>query len=351
MNRSLDPIGLLNFEKALFQACGMSGRDAHTCADNLLYADLRGIDGHGVIRMSHYVGRLRRGSIAARVEPRFSPLGAAVGLLDGGHAMGQVTGRAAIDHAIALARGAGTGVVVVKNGGHFGAAGYYGTVAAEQGLIAAVFANTDSILAPFGARVPFFGSNPISFAFPSPSGAACVDMATTAVPYGKVVAAKVAGEKIPSHWGLDGSGSPTEDPARVRALHPMAGPKGSGLAWAIESLTALLARMPYGPDIPAMYGDPGQPRQLSQLFWVLDPERFLARSEFASRMDEMTTRLRDLPPAAGFANVCAPGDPEAATLDRRSRDGIPVSDALYGELAALANAAELGAALERAVKS
>lgn len=303
---------------------GMRQPDAATVADNLIYANLRGIDGHGVVRLGHYLDRMRRGSTRPDAEPEYESLGTAVGMVDAKHGMGQVAGAFAAKKCQELARANGIGLVTVKNSGHFGAAGFYGQEAAEAGLITMVFANTDKIVVPFGGRFPFFGSNPIAFVFPGADHPVTVDMATSAIPYGKVVVAQQEGREIPETWGLDAEGNATTDPSKVAALHPMAGPKGYGLAFAIELLCSGLTGGPFGPDIPAMYGDEDKERCLSHTFIMIDTEKLGGAEAFKSHSGGMMDRLRAGAPAEGFTSVMAPGDPERRIFEDRSANGIPV---------------------------
>lgn len=350
--RYLDHNRLTEFVELSLQAGGLSPEDARVCADNLIYASLRGLDGHGVLRLGHYLGRLAVGSTDANARPSFERKGPALGVVNGNHAMGQVSALFAIQAAISLAAEQGIGFVLLRNGGHFGAAGYFGSLAARQGMSAMIASNGDSIVVPFGGRTPFFGSNPLAFVFPT-LGAhpVTVDMATSAIPYGKVVTAKQEGKTIPLDWGVDAQGDPTDDPANVKALYPMAAHKGYGIGLAIEAMTSLLLDSPYGPDIPAMYGDEHKPRLLSQLFMVMNTRAFLRLDEYQQRFSEMANRLHSVHPAKGFRSVLLPGEPEALTFENRSRNGIPIEDGLWNELRDLAVRHSILESLERCRKA
>lgn len=302
----------------------MSPADAATCAANLVYANLRGIDGHGVVRVAHYLDRMARGSTDPKAVPTFERKAPALGLVDAHHGMGQVAGRFAVEQARRLAAEQGIAFVAVKNSGHFGAAGFYGQDPAKDGFATLVFANTDRIVVPFGGRHAFFGSNPIAFVFPGPEEPLTIDMATSAIPYGKILLAKAEDRDIPETWGLDADGNPTTDPSRVAALHHMAGPKGFALAFVVELLTSFLTSGPYGPDIPAMYGAEEEHRLLSHAFCLIDLKRFLPQEDYAARITEITQRLHAVPAAEGFPSVLAPGEPEQQTRADRVANGIPV---------------------------
>jgi ureidoglycolate dehydrogenase (NAD+) len=331
--RYLDSQKLTEFVGKTLQAAGLNSTDAGICADNLTYASLRGLDGHGVLRLGHYLGRLALGSTKADAHPTFERKAPSLGLVDGHHAMGQVSAWVAMHEAIKLAQDQGIGLVLLKNGGHFGAAGYYGCLAAGQGMQATIIANGDKIVVPFGGSQAFFGSNPLAFVFPTAGEhPVAVDMATSGIPYGKVVTAKKEGKKIPDTWGVDAEGKPTEDPAALKALYPMAGHKGYSMALAIEAMTSLVLEAPYGPDIPAMYGDEDKPRLLSQAFLVIDVARFLPLEAYQKRFQEMADRLHNMAPAQGFSGVLLPGEPETLTWEKRKKEGIPIEEGLWKEL-------------------
>lgn len=340
MNATVPVETLRHFAIELFNRAALPPNHASICADNLLYANLRGIDGHGVLRLPHYLNRIERRSTLPDVEPDFTQLAPAVGLVDARHGMGQVAGHYAMREARRLAQETGLAWVSVKNSGHFGAAGFYGQEAARAGFATVVLANTDKIVVPFGGRQAFFGSNPIAFILPGPGEPVTVDMATSAIPYGKVVLAKTEDRTVPDDWGVDADGNPTTDPGAVAALHHMAGPKGYGLAFVIELLTSLLTGGPFGPHIPAMYGQEDEQRCLSHTFLVLDTQRFLPLADYEARVDQMRQELHAMPPATGFEQVLMPGEPEQRTAARRSKEGIPLDAGNLRELDAWA--AKLG---------
>jgi len=182
MNATAPVETLRHFAIELFNRAGLPPNHASICADNLLYANLRGIDGHGALRLPHYLDRIERRSTLPDVEPDFTQLAPAVGLVDARHGMGQVAGHYAMREARRLAQETGLAWVSVKNSGHFGAAGFYGQEAARAGFATVVLANTDKIVVPFGGRQAFFGSNPIAFILPGPGEPVTVDMATSAIP-------------------------------------------------------------------------------------------------------------------------------------------------------------------------
>jgi ureidoglycolate dehydrogenase (NAD+) len=210
--------------------------------------------------------------------------------------------------------------------------GFYINRLVEAGYIGMMMTATDAFLIPFGSRKPFFGTNPIAFGFPAEGIPVVLDMATTSIPYGKIALAKTEGSSIPPDWGFDADGNPTTDPNAIAGLHPIAGPKGSGLAMVIDIFSSLLSGMPWGPHVNAMYGELDSPRKLGHFVMALDVTRYVPLDIFKQRLGEMLGEFGDLPPAEGFSKVYYPGQIEGLRRKQRLTDGIPIPPGLYQEL-------------------
>jgi len=326
---------LFAFVENVLVEVGVPREDAHIVADCLTTANLSGIDSHGVVRLAHYIRRLQNGTIKTRPEIVFERTGPATGIVDGGHGLGHVVTYRACDHAMRLADEAGSGTIAIRNSSHFSMTGYYVKHVVERGYAAMMMTDTDAFLIPFGGRKAFFGTNPIAFGFPTDGIPVILDMATTSVPYGKIALAKTEGKPIPAEWGFDADGNPTTDPNKVAGLHPVAGPKGSGLAMVIGILCSVLSGMPWGPHINKMYDEMDQVRRLGHFMWVLDVKRFLPLEDFKRELGQMLQELNAIPPAQGFQRVFYPGQVEGESRARRAAEGIPIDPGLYRELAGL----------------
>jgi ureidoglycolate dehydrogenase (NAD+) len=224
---------------------------------------------------------------------------------------------------------------VIRNSSHFGMAGFYVLRFVSQGYAGMAMTDTDAFQIPFGSRAPFFGTNPICFGFPTDGIPVVLDMATTSIPYGKIALAQTEGQPIPDTWGFDAQGNPTTDPHAIAGLHPIAGPKGSGLAMVIDIFCSVLSGMPWGPHINAMYGEPDQPRKLGHFVMALDVERLMPLEAFKRRLGDMLREFGALPPAEGFDRVYYPGQIEGLRQAQRAAEGIPLDPGLYAELAGL----------------
>ena len=318
--------------EGVLAAAGVPCADARIVADCLLEANLSGIDSHGVVRLAHYVRRLENGTIQARPEIQFERRAPSLGIVDGGDGLGHVVMYHACTRAMELAGESGSGAVVVRSSSHFGMAGFYVRRIASEGYIGLAMTATDAFLIPFGASKPFFGTNPLAVGFPTDGIPVVLDMSTTSVPYGKVALAQTEGRSIPPDWGFDAEGNPTTDPHAIVGLHPIAGPKGSGLAMVIEILCSVLSGMQWGPHITAMYSELDRPRRLGHFVAAFDVARWMSLETFKQRLGEMLREFGALPPASGFEQVYYPGQIEGERRAQRSVEGILIEPGLRREL-------------------
>ena len=326
---------LKTFTVEVLRAYGVPEDDAAVVADCLLLADLSGVDTHGIVRLPHYIRRLTNGTIKARPIITYDPRAPGLGYLDGGDGLGHVVSDRADKKVIELASEIGIGAGLGGNSSHFGMCAYYALRMAEAGLISLCLTPTCRFLIPFGAKKPFFGTNPICFGFPTDGIPVVLDMATTSVPYGKVEVARVEGRSIPDDWARDEDGNRTTDPNRVVGLYPIAGPKGSGLAMIIDILGSVLAGMPFGPHVAQMYKEMDKPRKLGHLFLGLDVERFMPMETFKANLGDMLDELQAQEPAEGFERVLYPGQLEGERREHRKVHGVPLDTGVYNELVEL----------------
>ncbi len=330
--RAVTSAELTRFVRESMQCTGVPDEDAAVVADCLVAANLAGVDTHGVVRLAHYVERLKNRTITTCPRMVFERRRAALGILDGDHGLGHVVATRAADEVAAMAGQAGTASVLVRNSSHFGMAGYYVRRIVRSGCAGMVMTATDAFLIPFGAGRPFFGTNPISVGVPTGSDPLVLDMSTTSIPWGNLALAQKEGRKIPPTWGLDAGGEPCDDPPRIRGLHPIAGPKGSGLAMIIDTFSNLFGGMAWGPHIVQMYGQMERRRGLGHFFAAWDIGAMDESAGFLHQMDAMIDELHSLPTAPGHERVRYPGEIEALTTRRRAEEGIPVEPGLAKEL-------------------
>ncbi len=340
--KTLAPAALHAWAVRGLRALRVPPRDAQTIAAALVQTSLWGIDSHGVARLGHYFNRLGRGSIRPRPRIRVVRTGPCSARVDGGHGHGIVVCQRAMAEAIALARKSGVGAVGVANSTHCGAIGLYGRQAAAAGLASIGFTHSDAFVVPHGGRQKFLGTNPICITIPTgdPTRPLCLDMATSAVPYNRVVNFRREGRPLQPGWALDRRGRPTLDAQAAACLMPLAGYKGYGLAFMIDLLCGPLNGMPFGPHIPDMYVHLNRRRRLGSFFVAFDPRRFAGGRRLPAVAGRMAREVRAQPLLAGAKEILAPGDPEYRTARRRAA-GIPIEAGLWKEFAAWSRRLEI----------
>lgn len=325
---------LTEWGTACLRAHDVTDDDARLVARSLVQTSLWGIDSHGIARLPHYLNRLAHGSILARPAIVVSRSGPATAQVQGGQGLGIVVSYRANRLAMEIAAECGVGAVGVSDSSHCGAIGLYTREAARAGMIGIGFTHSDSIAAPFGGHVPFLGTNPISIAFPRAGGEpVCLDMATTSIPWNRVMNARREDAELPEGVALDEQGLDARDPHAARALRPLGGPsyghKGYALALMIELLCGPLNGNPHGPHISPMYEKLELPRRLGAFFIVIDPARFPGGATLAATIEHMARELAEQP-----GQPRMPGDPELDAAVHRAAQGIPIEPGLWSEMSA-----------------
>lgn len=311
-----------------FAAAGMTHDDALLLSSSLVQTSLWGIDSHGVALLPHYLDRLGNGTIKAQPNVQTERTGPATALLHADQGHGIVIAHRAMAEAVRIAREQGIGAVGVRNSSHCGAIGLYTRAAARAGCVGFAFTHANSVAVPHGGQRAFFGTNPISFAFPRDGREPlCLDMATTSIPWNRVRNARREGHELPPDVAVDARGVPTTDAQEAAAVVPLGGSefghKGYALALVIDLLCGPLLGNPYGPHIPAMFEAINEPRRLGAFFIALDPARFGGGAALSAQIEAMA---RDLAGEPGAPRL--PGDPETEVAALRSRDGIPIEAGL-----------------------
>lgn len=335
----VDPTELEDLVYEIFVASGVMQDEAVEIANHLVLANLRGVDSHGVSRVGVYVERLELGLVSpvTRMQTvRETPVSA---LVDGGNGSGLVIAARAMRVAITKAEETGVGMVSARGSNHCGMLARYTSMAAESGLIGLATTSAPATMAPWGARERFFGTNPLSYAIPTPIGEDDIvfDMATSQVARGKIILAAKDNVKIPLGWAIDPEGKPTEvaQAALEGMVLPLGGAKGSGIALLVEILSSVLATTSYGPHIPQLYDNSTREQNIGHFFLAFRPDLFAERKEFEEKVSGMARELRALSPAEGHERVYLPGELEVETERRRRNEGIPLSSEVLEELARL----------------
>jgi LDH2 family malate/lactate/ureidoglycolate dehydrogenase len=334
--------------EAILLAWGMPAANAARTADVMGWADLHGVDSHGLSMLTVYDDRRRDGRLDMRAEPRILAETPVSALIDGGAGLGHVPARFAMETAIDKARQSGIAVCAVRNSAHFGATGYYTNMAAEAGLIgmAATSAAGVQVAPTFGAEARL-GTDPWSFAAPGRAGEPfLLDMATTTVAAGKIRNKANEGVALPPGWVVTKEGRPSTDPAENQKggfLTPLGGTpegsnyKGYGLSAMVNILSAALSGATLITD--PMHMKKPQGMDIGHFFLALDPGLFRAPDDFRADVAGFCDALRATKPIDPAQPVMVAGDPQRRTAAVRSETGIPVGPNLLHKVRSIAQAA------------
>jgi len=322
------------FIRDALMANGASEQDAAMVAEGLVWANLRGGDGHGVSRLPRYLMLIARGEIDPKAQPRLVHDRAATFVLDSGHGFGPVAAMQAAALAVARAKTAGVCFGLVRETTHTGAIGRYAQWMAERGCAAIVMGAGQTLMAYHGARVASLATSPIAIAVPSGKGPIVLDMATSAISNGKILQARATGQPLPPGTVLTGEGEPTTDPGKAEILLPLGGPKGSGLGLMFEMLASVLAAAPV--QARALGPEKRTRHTANTAILAVDVATFRPLADFTHDADTLAAIIKALPRRAGFDEILLPGERSGRTEAARRKSGIPIPGKLWQELEGIA---------------
>ncbi|SEW55360.1 Ldh family oxidoreductase [Chitinophaga arvensicola] len=329
---------LREFTREVFIHMGCSLEHAALASEVLVSADLRGIDSHGIARLSGYVRLWEAKRINTKPNIRIVHETPSTAVIDGDAGLGLVVAPFAMEIAMQKAAAVGTGWVSVKNSNHFGIAGYHAMKALNQDMIGMAMTNASPLVAPTFSTERMLGTNPIAVAIPAKEQPAFVaDFATTTAANGKLEILQRKNEEAPYGWIQDKTGHPSNNPHELKdggALLPLGGDrehgshKGYCLGAIVDIFSAVLSGANYGPWAPPFVSflplapDPvGE--GLGHFLGAMRVDAFRPAEEFKSNMDTWINRFRAAEPVAG-KKVLIPGDPEREMQQERLEKGIPV---------------------------
>ena len=341
---------LYEFTNSVFMGMGCSEDDAAVAARVLLSADMRGIESHGVARLSGYVRLWEAGRINARPDIKIVYETPSTAVVDGDAGLGLVVAPWAMQVAIDKAKIAGTGWVSVRNSNHFGIAGIHAMMALEHDMTGIAMTNASALVAPTFSMERMLGTNPIAVAIPAGEQPAFVaDFATTTASNGKLEILQRKQADAPAGWVMDKDGNETTDANILKQgglMLPLGSDrehgshKGYALGSIVDIFSAVLSGASYGPwappfpaYVPVPQDMPG--KGLGHFFGAMRVDAFRPAEEFKQHMDQWIERFRKATPAPGHDRVLIPGDPEREMEVIRARDGIPLFESVAGELRAV----------------
>jgi L-2-hydroxycarboxylate dehydrogenase (NAD+) len=293
----------------IFKKYKLSKEHALICAVALINAELVGAPSHGLSRLKMYCDRISKKLINPKPKIKIKKISQSIAHIDANNSIGFVAADVAIKAAISNAKKTGIGLVAVKNSGHYGLSGYYAEQAVKKGLMVMVFTNAPPAVAPHGALKSLFGTNPICFGTPTGSKVPFIlDTSISMINRGKIRVAARDGGKIPEGVALDKFGKPTTDPKKALegVQLPIAGFRGSGLAWMVDILSGVLTGSNHAGRVKDPFTDFSGPQNIGHLFFVLKPNLFVGNS-FNKRIKDNIKTIKRLPKIKGVKEILYPG--------------------------------------------
>jgi L-2-hydroxycarboxylate dehydrogenase (NAD+) len=347
---------LLNFTREVFTSIGCSEEDAKTASIGLLSADLRGIDSHGIARLTGYVRlwEVKRANTSPSIKIIHETPSTAV--VDGDSGLGLVVAPYAMKVAIEKAKAVGTGWVSVQHSNHFGIAAHHAMMALEQDMIGIAMTNASPLVAPTFSVERLLGTNPICVAVPAGTEPAFVaDLATTTAANGKLEILQRKNDQAPSGWIQNKDGGASTDPHELKAggaLLPLGGDrehgshKGYALGAVVDIFSAVLSGANYGPWVPPFPAFMPMPENMpgkgiGHFFGAMRIDAFRPALDFKYHMDNWIRRFRSAETTEGQERVMIPGDPEREAEIERLNKGIPVLDPVIDDLKELSRKFEI----------
>jgi LDH2 family malate/lactate/ureidoglycolate dehydrogenase len=347
MDKIIQHQELTDIVQAVFLAMGCPVDEAKTAADTLVSADLRGIDSHGVARLSGYVRlwEAKRINAAASINVVHETPSTAV--VDGDGGLGLVVGPFAMKVAIEKAANVGSGWVAVKNSNHFGIAASHAMMALEKDMIGIAMTNASALVAPTFSKERMLGTNPICVVVPAGEEKPFVaDLATTTAANGKLEILQRKNLDAPVGWIQDSNGNSTKDSHALKtggALLPLGGDrdhgshKGYALGSVVDIFSGVLSGANFGPWVPPFPAYVPMPENqpgegIGHFFGAMRIDAFRDAQAFKKDMDLWIRRFKEAKPISANQPVLIPGEPEFEMHEKRLVEGIPLLEMVWEDI-------------------
>ncbi len=316
----------------------LSKNHARICSEAIINAELVGAPTHGLSRLKMYCDRINKKVINPKPKIKIKKISQSITHIDANNSIGFVSADIGIKEAISNAKKTGFGLVGIKNSGHYGLSGYYAEQAVKKNLISFIFTNAPPAIAPHGALKSLFGTNPICFGTPSNSKTPFIlDTSVSMINRGKIRVASRTGEKIPEGVALDKFGKPTTD--AKKALQgvqlPIAGFRGSGLAWMVDILSGVFTGGNHGGKVKDPFDDFSGPQNIGHLFIVMKANVFV--NNYNKRIKENIKRIKKLPKLKGVKEILYPGQNKYRRLKFNLKKEIKINKIIKNDLKLLEN--------------
>ena len=324
---------LLKIIKRIFIKYGLSNSHSQISANALINAELVGAHSHGLSRLKMYCDRIVKKVINPKPKIKIKKISQSISHIDADNSIGFVAADIGIKKAIDNAKKTGIGFVAVKNSGHYGLSSYYIEQAVKKNLIGMCFTNAPPAIAPHGARKSLFGTNPICFGTPTSSKVPFIlDTSVSMINRGKIRVAAKTGEKLPLGVALDKFGNITTDAKKaLKGVQlPIAGFRGSGLAWMVDILSGVLTGGNHGGKVKDPFDDFSGPQNIGHLFIVFKPNLFV--NNYNQRIKDNIKRVKRLPKIKGTKEILYPGENKYKRYKTGLKKNIKVSSNIKKDL-------------------
>jgi len=329
---------LKNKIKKIFISHGLNNNHASICANALINAELVEAPSHGLSRLKMYCDRIKKKVINPKPKIKIKKISKSITHIDANNSIGFVAADIGIKQAIKNAKKTGLGLVGIKNSGHYGLSGYYAEQAVKKNLIVFCFTNAPPAIAPHGARKSLFGTNPICFGTPTSSKVPFIlDTSVSMINRGKIRVAAKIGKKIPKGVALDKNGQPTTDAKKALAgvQLPIAGFRGSGLAWMVDILSGVITGGNHGGKVKDPFDDFTGPQNIGHLFITMKTNLFV--SNYNNRIKENIKRIKKLPRIKGTKKIVYPGQNKFSRYKKNIKKEINIPKNIKEEIDILLN--------------
>ena len=311
----------------------LSKKHSEICAEYLIKAELVDAPSHGLARLKMYCDRIKRKLINPKPKIKIKKISASVSYVNADNSIGFIAADIGINQAINNAKKTGIGLVAVKKSGHYGLSSFYAEQAVKKNLMVFCFTNAPPALAPHGARKSLFGTNPICFGVPTGKAPFILDASTSIINRGKIRRASKLDQKIPFGVALDKNGNITTNANKALkgTQLPIAGYKGSGLAWMVDILSGVLTGSSHGGKTKDPFDDFSGPQNIGHLFLTINPKLFIGKN-FLKEMKENIALVKRLPKAKGFSSILYPGERKNKTYRKNLNKDISIPLKILSEM-------------------
>ena len=320
--------------KNIFKKFNLNNKHAAISAEYLIKAELVGAPSHGLSRLKVYCDRIKKKIINPKPIIKIKKISQSIAHVDGNNSIGFVAADIGIKVAIKNAKKTGIGLVGIKNSGHYGLSGFYVEQAVKKNLIALCFTNAPPAIAPFGAKKSLFGTNPICFGTPTGNKVPFIlDTSVSMINRGKIRVAAKLGHKIPLGVALDKYGIPTTNAAKaLKGVQlPIAGYRGSGLAWMVDIMSGVLTGANHGGKVKDPFDNFSGPQNVGHLFLVLKPNLFVGKN-YMKKIKENIRIIKKLPKIKGVKEILYPGQGAYSRYKRNLKKGIVIPKNILEEI-------------------